>query len=156
MRAMYPDPAVLRATLEATANARQVYADGGEPLYFPMIPGPEVENVMEALKEAPDYYFDDARGAHPRWENKMLSWSLEKLMCFSSLEVLDLVSPHPILFIVGSKSASRTENEQSYAAAQEPKELFLVDGASHIDLYDRNHYVKPVADKLAAFFRMNL
>ena len=152
----FPDRSVLLATLEATAAARQASFQGAEPLSFPLIPGPEVENVYPPIREAPTYYFDASRGAHPRWENKLLSWSLEKQLGFSSLDVIAQISPHPLLLIVGSKSSSLFANEASYAAAQEPKELFLIEGASHIDLYDQDRYVKPVADKLAAFFNANL
>lgn len=156
IRGQFPDRATLLATLEATAAARQAYFQGAEPLYFPLVPGPEVPNVFAPIREAPTYYFDASRGAHPRWENKLLSWSLEKQIGFSTLDVIDQVSPHPILLIVGSESSSRTANEASYAAAQEPKELFLVEGASHIDLYDQDRYVTPVANKLAAFFNANI
>jgi fermentation-respiration switch protein FrsA (DUF1100 family) len=156
IRGQLPEHAVLLATLEATAAARQAYSQGDEPLYFPLLPGPETKNVYPPIREAPVYYFDASRGAHPRWENKVLSWSLEKQLSFSALDVIGLISPHPLLLVVGSKSSSRSENEAAYAAAQEPKELFLIEGASHVDLYDQDRYVTPVVDKLAAFFDANL
>lgn len=36
--------------------------------------------------------------------------------------------------------------------AKDPKELYIVEGASHIDLYDRPQFVTPAVAKLAAFF----
>jgi uncharacterized protein len=42
------------------------------------------------------------------------------------------------------------------ANAQRPKELFWVDGASHVDLYDRDRFVTPVVSKLGDFFRTEL
>ncbi|WP_199820891.1 alpha/beta hydrolase [Streptomyces fulvoviolaceus] len=150
------DHGILASTLEACGAARQAFSRGDEPTYFPVIPGPEAENAFAPLKEAPDYYFNPARGAHSRWENKVLAWSLEKQMVFSVLDVVSLIAPHPLLLIVGTESASRPHNEETYAAAAHPKELFLIEGASHIDLYDLDQYVKPVADKLAAFFTQNL
>jgi fermentation-respiration switch protein FrsA (DUF1100 family) len=36
--------------------------------------------------------------------------------------------------------------------ARQPKELFIVEGATHIDLYDRPKYVTPAVAKLKEFF----
>ncbi|MEV0064553.1 alpha/beta hydrolase [Nocardia sp. NPDC050718] len=36
--------------------------------------------------------------------------------------------------------------------AQEPKKLFWIDGATHIDLYDKDEYVPTVVDKLDSYF----
>ena len=43
-------------------------------------------------------------------------------------------------------------SEQAIAKAAEPKELYVIDGATHIDLYDRPQYVGPAVEKLAEFF----
>jgi uncharacterized protein len=40
--------------------------------------------------------------------------------------------------------------------AKEPKELFVVDGATHIDLYDKSQFVTPAVAKLTAFFSQHL
>jgi fermentation-respiration switch protein FrsA (DUF1100 family) len=37
-----------------------------------------------------------------------------------------------------------------------PKEIFLVEGATHIDMYDIPEYVKQAVDKLTEFFGKNL
>ncbi|MDX3862202.1 alpha/beta hydrolase [Streptomyces europaeiscabiei] len=150
------DHGVLVAMLEACGAARQAFSRGDEPTYWPLIPGPEVENVFAPLKEAPDYYDDSTRGAHPRWANKTLAWSLEKQLTFSALDVVSLIAPHPLLLIVGTESTARSHGEGMYAAAADPKELFLIDGASHLDLYDLDQYVKQAADKLADFFSQSL
>ena len=47
------------------------------------------------------------------------------------------ISPRPVLFIHGEKAHSRYFSETAYAAAAEPKELMIIPGASHVDLYDR-------------------
>ena len=44
--------------------------------------------------------------------------------------------------------------DPAYAAAQEPKELVIVPGADHVDLYD--NFEKIPFDKLEAFFTNNL
>ncbi|MCX2584428.1 alpha/beta hydrolase [Pedobacter sp. MR22-3] len=146
----------LVAAFEASSKARQAFSQGAEPLYYPLIPPAGAPNVMELLKQAPDYYFDSARGANPNWDNKTLAWSFEKLASFSALDSIKLISPNPVLFIAGSKAASRKANELAYQTANEPKELFIIEGSTHLDLYDIDCYVEPAVDKLTFFFNENL
>jgi hypothetical protein len=44
----------------------------------------------------------------------------------------------------------------AYQRAQEPKELHWIDGASHVDLYDKNEFVTPAVAKLTDFYNANL
>ena len=150
------EPTLVHAMLEACGAARQAFSRGEPPTYGPVIPGPEAPNIIEPLREAPNYYFDESRGAHPRWENKVLAWSVEKQLTFNALDVIHLISPHPLLLIVGTESGSRSQNELAYAMAGAPKELMLVEGATHIDLYHVDEYINQAAERLAEFFAKNL
>ncbi|GAB4060956.1 hypothetical protein GCM10028775_78730 [Catellatospora paridis] len=58
---------------------------------------------------------------------------------------MDLISPRPLLMIAGTKADTKYFSEQAYAQAKEPKELYLIDGATHIDLYDKPEYVTPAS-----------
>jgi fermentation-respiration switch protein FrsA (DUF1100 family) len=49
---------------------------------------------------------------------------------------------------------SREFSEEAYRLAGQPKELFIVPGAGHVDLYDRVNLIP--FDKLTKFFRDNL
>lgn len=62
--------------------------------------------------------------------------------------------PRPMLLIHGEKAHSRYFSETAYAAAAQPKELLIVPGASHTDLYDQGDVIP--FDKLEAFFRQYL
>lgn len=64
------------------------------------------------------------------------------------------ISPRPILFVMGDRAHSRFFSENAYAAANEPKELYTVADAEHIDLYDRVDRIP--FDKLEDFFLKNL
>jgi len=64
------------------------------------------------------------------------------------------ISPRPILFIHGEKAHSRYFSETAYAAAAEPKELMIIPGANHVDLYDQMNVIP--FDKLTEFFARNL
>ena len=66
--------------------------------------------------------------------------------------MLSMISPRPVLFISGSKADSKFFSEEAISKAKEPKELFEIKGATHIDLYDKPEYVEQVVKKLVEFF----
>ena len=60
---------------------------------------------------------------------------------------------------MGAQPLGRTRQQQRLTSvsrpspgAGEPKELFLIEGATHIDLYDKPQYVGPAVEKLADYF----
>ena len=57
-------------------------------------------------------------------------------MTFPTSGHIDTISPRPILFIVGENAHSRPFTDEAYAAAGEPKEIYVVPNANHVDLYD--------------------
>ncbi|MEN8653722.1 alpha/beta hydrolase [Streptomyces sp. 21So2-11] len=59
-----------------------------------------------------------------------------------------------MLFITGDKAHSKEFSHEAYRLAAEPKELVIVPGAGHVDLYDRVNLIP--FDKLTTFFRKNL
>ena len=67
---------------------------------------------------------------------------------------IDMISPRPILLVVGENAHSRYYSEDVYTMAAEPKQLLLVPGADHVDLYDRLDKIP--FDTLADFFAKNL
>jgi len=54
--------------------------------------------------------------------------------------------------VAGREAVTSWMTTEAFAQAREPKELFWVDGASHVDLYDKEEYVPGVIEKLASFF----
>ena len=75
-------------------------------------------------------------------------------MNFYPFNDIDIISPRPILFITGEHAHSREFSEDAYARAAEPKEMLVVPGAGHVDLYDRTSLI-PFA-RLTEFFTKNL
>ena len=73
-----------------------------------------------------------------------------KFMNFYPFEDMDMISPRPLLFITGTEAHSREFSEDAYRRASEPKELYLVPNAGHVDLYDRVGLIP--FDKLNQFF----
>ena len=77
-------------------------------------------------------------------------------MAFFPFNQLETISPRPLLLIAGSKADTLFWSKEVMEKARQPKELFIVEGATHIDLYDRPQYVTPAVAKLKEFFEKNL
>lgn len=145
------------AAIEKLAAQRWADVDNGEPLYIPSFPEEPADEVPEGLTgpEAEFYeFYGLKRGHHPRALGGFTVTSDMAMSNFQSLNHIAMISPRPILFINGDISHSRMFSETAYAAAAEPKELYLVEGARHIDLYD--DVEKIPFDKLEQFFKDNL
>ena len=67
---------------------------------------------------------------------------------------IEMISPRPVLLVAGEKAHSRYYSEDVYKLAAEPKQLLIVPGADHVDLYDRMD--KTPFDRLVEFFTENL
>lgn len=107
-------------------------------------------------------YFDfykTERGFHSRSINSNSSWTATNSLSFMNMPILsyiDEISPRPMLIIAGSEAHSRYFSEDAYKAAKEPKELMIIDGAVHTDLYDGGDKDYIPFDKLETFFNENL
>ena len=75
-------------------------------------------------------------------------------MNFYPFAQIETISPRPLLFIAGEQAHSIEFSEDAYERASEPKELVIVPGAGHVDLYDRVNLIP--FDTLTEFFRGNL
>ncbi|MDB5791111.1 MAG: Dienelactone hydrolase-related enzyme [Massilia sp.] len=80
--------------------------------------------------------------------------SSTKFMNFYPFNDIETISPRPMLFITGDQAHSKEFSEEAYRLAGQPKELVVIPGAGHVDLYDRVSLIP--FDKLAAFFRTHL
>ncbi|MEO4785338.1 alpha/beta hydrolase, partial [Bacteroides uniformis] len=72
------------------------------------------------------------------------------LMNFYPFAMIKEISPRPVLFIAGEHAHSRYFSEDAYQEASEPKELYIVPGANHVDLYDRMDKIP--FEKISEFF----
>jgi hypothetical protein len=64
------------------------------------------------------------------------------------------ISPSPILLITGDQAHSKWFSDDVYAQASGPRQLVVVPGARHIDLYDRTDLIP--FDRLDELFTANL
>ena len=77
-----------------------------------------------------------------------------KFMNFYPFNDIETISPRPMLFITGDQAHSREFSKEAYKLAAEPKELVIIPGAGHVDLYDRVNLIP--FDKLQSFFDQHL
>lgn len=88
---------------------------------------------------------DPLTTTHPTFSSNV------KFMNFYPFANIETISPRPMLFITGENAHSREFSEDAYKRVAEPKELYIVPGAGHVDLYDRVSLIP--FDKLEAFFK---
>lgn len=141
--------------LEQLSRQRSVDAEKGTPAYQPSyneLKGGEAQFLV-------DYhdYYRTPRGYHARAVNSGNAWSITTPLSFMNMPLLTHIkeiSPRPILLIHGEKAHSRYFSETAYEAAAEPKELLIVPGANHVDLYDQVDKIP--FDRMTEFFSKNL
>ena len=141
--------------LEQLSRQRWADAEKGSPAYQPpynVLHGGEAQFLVDYH----DYYMTP-RGYHPRAVNSGNAWTQTTPLSFMNMPLLTYIkeiSPRPVLLIHGEKAHSRYFSETAYAAAAEPKELLIIPGANHTDLYDKRDVIP--FDKLDYFFRRHL
>ena len=114
------------------------------------------ENTPKFAIDFLDYYDNPKRGQHPNSTGYYSYTSLAPMMNFFPFTQIETISPRPLLFIVGENAVSKYFSEDAYEKAAEPKELFVVPGATHVDLYDQPEYLKITLPKLDTFFKQYL
>jgi hypothetical protein len=148
------DPAVFQGLLGLAAQARTAAARGEDPGVLTMFP----ETAAEAGALGGQHgvegfeYYCTPRGAHDR-SAKFLAWpSVDKLASFDAFHAVPLIAPRPLLQIIGTRAVTSWMAVEVHQRATGPKELHWIEGASHVDLYDKKEYIDPAVEKLAAYF----
>ena len=152
------DPTVIQGMLDMAAAARTAEARGEGVQSFQLFP--DTAEQARALGgqhgfEGFEYYRTD-RAQHPR-SAKSLTWSsIDHMVSFDAFRFVELIAPRPLLLVVGSEAVTSWMAVEAFQNARSPKELHWIDGASHVDLYDKEQYVGPAVSKLTEFFGTHL
>lgn len=106
-----------------------------------------------------DYYayYKTGRGYHPRSLNSNNGWNVTSSLSFMNMPILQYASEirSAVLLVHGEKAHSRYFSEGVYEKLTgDNKELLIIPGANHTDLYDRMDKIP--FDKLNAFFKAYL
>lgn len=135
------------------AHEIAVDANGKAVTFEKMFPEKLPEGVDSVTQEFFDYY--RGRAYHPRSINSAAAWDSTTPYGFfnfplmSNIKELSL-SQRPLLLITGDIAHSKYFSDDVYAAADNPKEIIVVPGATHTDLYDQMDKIPFV--KLEKFF----
>ena len=147
-------PEQIQAAKETLSKLRWVDAENGYPDWIPTFPEEPADTVPEGLTPVDDEFYrfyGVNRGHHPNARAGFTTTSTLAFLNYALLDHVAEISPRPVLLIVGDRAASRFFSEQVYERAAQPKELYVVEDAEHIDLYDRTDRIP--FDKIEDFFR---
>ena len=151
------DQAALAEMKERLSLKRWEDFEQGYPEYIPSFPVEPIDAVPEGMPEPGAEWFRFyavKRGHHPNARGGFTTTSDLAFLNADLTAFIGEISPRPVLFIAGDRAHSKFFSEMVYEKAQEPKELYVVEDAEHIDLYDRTDRIP--FDKLERFFRENL
>jgi fermentation-respiration switch protein FrsA (DUF1100 family) len=138
------------------AEQRYKEFSGGETKYTGGTVHRLDENTHPIQREFYDFYRTargqyTPKGGSPETTTHPTLSSNPKFMNFYPFNDIETISPRPVLFITGDQAHSREFSEDAYKRAAEPKELYYVKDAGHVDLYDRTDLIP--FDKLEIFFK---
>lgn len=142
--------------LEMMSRQRWADVERGTPAYAGGVPE-DLDSITDPVFRRYYEYYKTPRGYHQRSPNSNAGWTTTNPMSFMNMPLLTYIkeiAPRPILLVAGENAHSRYFSEDAYASAAEPKELMIIDGADHIDLYDQVDIIP--FDRLQAFFEEHL
>lgn len=111
------------------------------------------QNNDPVAKEFAQFYLTPTGYHHNAISQHTLASQLS-FMNFSLLDHLADISPRPVLLVAGEKAHSRYFSEDAYKELQDPKELYIVPGANHTDLYYKTSVIP--FQKIISFLKTNL
>jgi uncharacterized protein len=150
--------ATIQDRLRQASDARALEAAGKEIRYTAnVVITDEMADKMPFDLYREGHYYYNRTHAHPNSTFKYTMSSLMDLMTFDASNNMDLIN-QPLLMIAGSKADSfyMTEGVFNKATNAKNKELFQINGATHIQTYWKPEYVSQAVDKLQHFYQINL
>lgn len=148
-----------KAIIQKASEQRYVEFMGGDIEYTSGTPEKLTNNSSDIEREFYNFYRTPRGEFTPKDSSPLLTThptltSNVKFLNFYPFNDIEIISPRPMLFIAGEEAHSKEFSEKAYQLAKEPKELYLVPKAGHVDLYDRVSLIP--FEKLVSFFQENL
>ncbi len=150
--------ATVQQRMVQAAGARAQEAADGEVLYAGdanLTDAQIAQLPFDLYRQGYAYYWKTH--AHPNSTFKYTMSSLLDLMRFDATNQIELIQ-QPLLMIAGSKADSlyMSEDAITKASGTKDKELFKIDGATHIETYWVPQYVDAAVGKLRTFYARTL
>ena len=156
----YVDSALstIQTRLQQASAARAQEAAGGTVLYSgdANLTDEQIAKLpFDLYRQGYEYYWKTH--VHPNSTFKYTTSSLLDLMRWDATSQIELIA-QPLLMIAGSKADSlyMTEDAIAKATGTKDKELFLIEGATHIETYWKQPYVNQAVGKLIRFYGKSL
>lgn len=148
----------IQERLKQASDARAQEAAGGKILLTGVatVTDEEIAKTPAGLyREGFEYYY--RTHAHPNSTFLYTTSSLMDLMTWDATDQIELIE-QPLLMIAGSKADTKYMSDEAFAKAThaKDKELFLIEGATHIQTYWMPEYVAQAVNKLVSFYKKNL
>jgi fermentation-respiration switch protein FrsA (DUF1100 family) len=148
----------IQRRLKQVSDARAQEMAGGEVLYAgdANLSDAQIAALpFEMYRQGYEYYW--RTHAHPNSTFKYTMSSLLDLMRWDATDQIEMID-QPLLMIAGSKADSLYMTEDAFpkAIGTKDKELFKIDGATHIETYWVPKYVDVAMGKLKPFFARTL
>lgn len=144
--------------LKKASEARAQEATGRKMIYAGVasITDEEIaKTTTDLYREGYEYYYRTY--AHPNSTFLYTMSSLLDLMTWDAATNMDLIN-QPLLMIAGSKADTKYMTDEAFPKAvnAKSKELFVIEGATHIQTYWKPEYVSQIVTKLKEFYQSNL
>lgn len=130
-------------------------AEGAKPnltRIFPQTAADVTPDFPVFYQQSYDYY-QTPRGHVETAPNWHLWRSIDLIATYCSYTFMNLISPRPLLMIAGSEADTLYFAQTAIDRADEPKEMYIIPGLTHVDLYDHTNQSTP---RLVDFFRTHL
>ncbi|HAR4323776.1 TPA: alpha/beta hydrolase [Staphylococcus aureus] len=137
--------------LEQVAEQRKAEANGAPQKLVGFVPEEPTEDMDQETKDGWEYY-RTPRAQHERSINQFPFISFDHIIEFTAFDLVDKLLTQPVLFIAGSEAGTLWQSENAYERALEPKDIHIVEGANHFDMYDKEPFVTEAVEKMNSFY----
>jgi fermentation-respiration switch protein FrsA (DUF1100 family) len=142
--------------LEMAAAARSKEAYSPEDERLPLAPMRKEDAPNKELEEAWEYY-RTPRCKHPNAPSYMTTRSLSQLVSYDAYYKAEVFLTQPLQIVVGSEAGSKWMSDGLLArAASKDKQMYVVKGSNHMQLYDGQAQVAEAIAVLTPFFTRTL
>lgn len=142
--------------IQAGTDSRTADANSPDVATIPLAPLREEDAPNEELREAWEYYHTP-RCEHPNAPGFATARSLTQIITYDAYNKAEAFFTQPLLAIAGSNAGSKWMSEDLInRAASTDKQLYVVEGANHMSLYDKLNFVDETVAQLVPFFSTKL
>ncbi len=94
---------------------------------------------------------------YPTAPDFLLKRSMQQIFQYDTMHLVDTLLTQPIIIIAGSEADTKFMGDEifSKSKASKYKKNYVIEGASHVDLYDKLQYINPTIDYINQFFKEN-